>query len=147
PAPIAVEIAQAETAAVERALATLHERPPARCDACGGARFYEKPRDGYWRCRPCHPGTGAPRPTATEEREATARARSEARAAVLAPREAWLRRRNAVDQQRDRRRLRDVLPGWRDYLLHRARPDRYPRTAAMREWQDDRLLDLAQKHA
>ena len=140
-----VEIASAETAATERALATLRARPPARCEFCGGDQFSEHPRDGVWRCGTCYRGSLAPAPTAAEAREAVERARTEARAAVLAPGDAWLRRRIVVDEQRDRRRLRDLLPGMHECLLHRARPSRYPRSAAMREWQDDRLLDLAQK--
>jgi hypothetical protein len=144
---IHVEVAQAESAAVETALAALRARPPERCARCGGQTFDPQPRNGYWRCSTCSGGTPGPVVTAAEERAAATRARREARAAVLAPGDAALRRRIAVDQQRDRRPLGDLVRGWHDYLLHRARPERYPVTPACREWRDDRLLDLAQKHA
>src|SRR5262245_11106916 len=95
PAPIDVELAVAETAAIERARASLRERPPAACHRCGrtadDAHFREE-RD-VWRCTPCGAGTVAAPPTAAEEREVITRARTEARAKVLAPGDAWLRRR------------------------------------------------------
>jgi hypothetical protein len=147
PAPVDLEIAQAETAAIERARAALRARPPERCQRCNGQTFYPEPRDGWWRCRTCHGGTPGPLVTAAEEHEATTRAITEARAAVLEPKLDTLRHLIVVDERRDRRPLRALLPGFRDYLLHRAAPSRYPATAAMREWQHDRLLDLAQKHA
>jgi hypothetical protein len=143
---IHAELAQAETAAVETALAALRARPPERCARCGGRTFDPKPpRDGYWRCLTCFGGTLAPAVPDAEKQAVILRARREARAAVLEPGDAVLRRQIAVHEQRDRRALGALLPAMRAYLLHRANPSRYPATPAMREWRDDRLLDLAQK--
>jgi hypothetical protein len=143
---IHVELAQADSAAVDTALATLRARPPARYDRCGGRTFEPQPRDGYWRCTTCFGGTLAPPVPAAEQQAAILRARREAREVVLAPGDAALRRRIAVDQQRDRRALGPLQDARRATLLHRANPSLCAATAATREWREDRLLDLAQKH-
>jgi hypothetical protein len=69
-----------------------------------------------------------------------------ARAAVLEPGNERLRRAIAADRRRDRRQLGPLLVAWRQLLLHRAQPARYPLTAATREWQEDRLIDLVRKY-
>jgi len=43
---------------------------------------------------------------------------------------------------RDRRPLAPIRKAWHAVLLHRANPDRYPRTPALREWIDHTLIDL-----
>jgi ribosomal protein L37AE/L43A len=146
PSPLDLEIAQAETAATERARAALHARPPERCQRCNGEKFYPEPRDGYWRCRTCHGGTPEPLVTAVEEHAAIARARAEARAAVLAPGDAWLRRQAINERLRDRRPLREVRAAMRSALLHRMLPDRYALTPAGREFAHHRVTDLVQHH-
>lgn len=88
-----------------------------------------------------------PGPSAAEEAAAVREAETRARDGVLSPRLDHLRQLVRTEERRDRRRLRDLVPGWRQALLHRALPARYAATAASREWAHDRLLDLAKKQA
>jgi hypothetical protein len=147
-APLDLELAAAETAAVDAALAALRARPPAECARCGmrGAFAAIPNVPAWWRCEHCSGGTFRALPTPAEEHEVTTRARAEARVGVVAPLLEAAHRRIAVEERRDRRPLAPLHAAWRALLLHRAAPARYPVTRSQHEWQDHRLIDLAQKH-
>src|SRR5262245_42817815 len=145
PGPLDLALARAEVDAATAARAALRDRAPASSPCCQ-SRAYRDGTAGTWRCGMCGRGFDVPGPSAVEEEADVREATAAARARVLDPVLDTLRRRIATERDRDRRALGPLQAAWREYLLHRARPDRYPRTAAMREWQDDRLLDLAQKH-
>src|SRR5262245_30824742 len=135
PSPLDVALARAEVDAATAARAALRDRAPASSPCCQ-SRAYHDSVGGTWRCGMCGRGFAVPGPSAAEEEAAVREAKAAARARVLDPVLDTLRRRIATERDRDRRALGPLQAAWHEYLLHRARPDRYPRTATMREWQD-----------
>ena len=143
---IHVELAQAESAAVDTALATLRARPPALLRALRQPHVRSPAARRLLALQDLSGGTLGPLVTAAEEHAAITRARREARAAVLAP---VMPSSAAASPSTSSATAEPSAPSrtpGRRTSSTAPHPSRYPATPAMREWRDDRLLDLAQKH-
>src|SRR5262245_5867051 len=100
PGPLDLALARAEVDAATAARAALRARAPASSPCCQ-SRAYRDGLGGPWRCGMCGRGFDVPGPSAAEEAVAVREATDAARARVLDPALATLRRRIATERARD----------------------------------------------